>query len=103
MRLCEALGVAVAAALLLSTPAAGDNHTFIIANNPDGYGIDRCLANGEPCGVAIASAYCQSQSFTRANSFRKIGRDEITGAVPTSGKNACAGSCDSFVAIECMR
>ena len=72
-------------------------------NNADGYGIDRCLANGERCGATVATAYCQSQSFALAKSFRKIERDEITGAVPTSGKNACAGSCDSFVAIECSR
>jgi hypothetical protein len=32
--------LAVAGALLLTEPAAAENHTFIIANNPDGYGID---------------------------------------------------------------
>ena len=93
----------VAGALLLAAPAAAENRIFIIANNADGYGIDRCLANGERCGVTVATAYCQSQSFAQAKSFRKIERDDITGAVPTNGKNACAGSCDSFVAIECSR
>ena len=102
MRIFGALRVTVAAALL-TAPAAAENHTFVIANNPDGYGIDRCLANGERCGVTVATAYCESQSFVRAKSFRKIERDEITGAVPTSGKNACSGSCDSFIAIECSR
>jgi hypothetical protein len=97
------IGFAVAGALLLAAPAAAENRIFIIANNADGYGIDRCLANGERCGVTVATAYCQSQSFAQAKSFRKIERDDITGAVPTSGKNACAGSCDSFVAIECSR
>jgi len=96
-------GIAVGGALLLSAPAAAESRTFIIANNADGYGIDRCLANGEPCGVTVATAYCQSRSFALAKSFRRIERDDITGAVPTSGKNACAGSCDSFVAIECSR
>ena len=103
MGILRRFGLAVAGALLLSAPAAAENRIFIIANNADGYGIDRCLANGEPCGVTVATAYCQSQSFARAKSFRKIERDDITGAVPTSGKNACAGSCDSFVAIECSR
>src|SRR5436305_12003857 len=93
----------IAGVLVLTAPAAAENHTFIIANNPDGYGIDRCLANGEPCGRTVAGAYCESQSFTEVQSFRRIERDEITGAVPTSGRNACAGSCDSFVAIECSR
>ena len=97
------LALAVAGAALLGAPAAAESHIFIVANSADGYGIDRCLANGEPCGVPVATAYCQSQSFVQAKSFRKIERDDITGAVPTSGKNACAGSCDSFVAIECAR
>jgi hypothetical protein len=97
------LGMTVAAALVLSAPAAAESRVFIIANNADGYGIDRCLANGERCGVTVATAYCQSQSFAQVKSFRKIERDDITGAVPASGKNRCAGSCESFVAIECSR
>ena len=50
----------------------------------------------------VATAYCQSQSFALAKSFRKVEREEITGAVPT-GSGACAGGCESFVAIECSR
>jgi hypothetical protein len=74
------------------------------SNNADGYGVDRCLATGEQCGNVVATSYCQSQSFAKAQSFRKVDRDEITGAVPTSGRSACAGgSCDSFVAITCSR
>jgi hypothetical protein len=103
MRAFGQFGIVAAAALLISVPAVAENRVFIIANNADGYGVDRCLANGERCGTVVATAYCQSQSFALAKSFRKIERDEITGAVPTSGKNACAGSCDSFVAIECSR
>ena len=103
MGIFRPLAFAVANAALLSAPVAAENHIFVIANNADGYGIDRCLANGEPCGATVATVYCQSQSFTQAKSFHRIERDDITGAVPTSGKNACAGSCDSFVAIECSR
>jgi hypothetical protein len=83
--------------------ARAENRTFIIPSNADGYGVDRCLASGERCGMTVATAYCQSQSFDQARSFRKLDRDEITGAVPTSGKNACLGGCDSFVAIICSR
>jgi hypothetical protein len=97
------VAVALTAADLLSGEAAAEKRTFIIPSNADGYGVDRCLANGERCGSVVATAYCQSQSFASAKSFRRIDRDEITGAVPTSGKNACVGSCDSFVAIECAR
>ena len=96
------LGLAIAGALALTAPAAAENRIFIIANNADGYGVDRCLATGEHCGATVATAYCQSQAFALAKSFRKIEREEITGAVPTSSK-ACSGGCESFVAIECSR
>lgn len=97
-----------AAALLVACccggmAAAAENRTFIIPNNPDGYGVDRCLANGDPCGASVAAAYCQSQSFARASTFQKVEKDEITGAVPTSSRHACIGNCDSYVAITCSR
>ena len=93
----------LASVLLASAPAAAENRLFVIANNPDGYGIDRCLASGEHCGTTVATAYCQSQDFASAKSFRKIDREEITGAVPTSATSICTGNCESFVAIECSR
>jgi hypothetical protein len=97
------LGIMLIAGLAFGSPASAENRTFIIPSNADGYGVDRCLANGERCGMVVATAYCQSQSFARARSFQKVDREEITGAVPTSGKNACqGGSCD-FVAIVCSR
>jgi len=89
---------------LSAVTASAENRTFIIPSDASGYGVDRCLTNGERCGMTVATAYCQSQSFAQARSFRKLDRDEITGAVPTSGKYACQGaSCDSFVAIICSR
>jgi hypothetical protein len=98
------VALAVVAAAVLAGPAAAETRTFIIANNASGYGVDRCLAGGDACGAPVATAYCQSQSFAQARSFRKVDRDEITGAVPTSGNNAChGGACDEFVAIECQR
>ena len=102
MRTLAPFGVVIAS-LLLAGAASAENRTFIIPNNPDGYGIDRCLANGERCGSVVATSYCQSQSFVQARSFRRVDRDEITSVVPTSGRNACIGSCESFVAIECTR
>ena len=103
MRISGRFGLVIAGALSLSAPAAAENRIFIIANNADGYGVDRCLANGERCGTSVATAYCQSQSFAQAKSFRKVDREEITVAVPASTNNACGASCDSFVAIECSR
>ena len=103
MRKFKSFGAALLIACCCSGMAAAENRTFIIPNNPDGYGVDRCLANGEACGASVAAAYCQSQAFARASTFQKIERDEITGAVPTSGRHACVGSCDSYVAITCSR
>jgi len=102
MRRLARWGVALAGALSFVTPALAENRIFIVANHADGYGVDRCLANGEHCGVTVATAYCQSQSFALAKSFRKIEREEITGAVPAGG-SVCSGGCESFVAIECSR
>jgi hypothetical protein len=78
--------------------AQAEKRIFIIANNPDGYGVDRCLASGASCGMAVATAYCRSREFSQAASFRKVDRDEITGAIPTA-----TGRADEFVAIECSR
>src|SRR3954462_1319864 len=102
MRIGARLGLGIAGMLALSAAAFAEARVFIVANHADGYGVDRFLATGERCGVTVATAYCQSQAFAQAKSFRKIDRDEITGAVPTGGK-ACSGGCESFVAIECSR
>jgi hypothetical protein len=102
MRLAVAIAT-LAAVLFGSISAQAEKRIFIIANNSDGYGVDRCLASGESCGKPLANAYCQSRDFATAASFRKIEREEITGAVPASG-GACRGSsCEQFVAIECSR
>jgi hypothetical protein len=101
MRFVIALTAFVAAA---SAAEAEERRIFIIANNGDGYGIDRCLANGSPCGAAAASAYCRSKDFQKAISYQKVERDEITGAVPQTASQSCrAGDCDQYVAIVCTR
>jgi hypothetical protein len=104
MRFLARFGLALAAAVVMAAAAAkAEDRVFIIANHADGYGVDRCLSEGERCGTVVATAYCQSQAFTLAKSFRKVEREEITGAVPASTSKVCAGSCESFVAIECSR
>ena len=91
--------------LFTAGSALAERRLFIIANNADGYGVDRCLASGAKCGAAAAQAYCKSREYTQAGNFRKVDRDDITGAIPTAGvSGACHGaSCDEFVAIECTR
>ena len=97
-----ALAFCAALYVNVSVSAPAEKRTFIVANNADGYGIDRCLATGAACGAAAATAYCRSRDFNRAASYRRLDRDEITGAVPTG--NACTGAaCNEFVAIECSR
>jgi hypothetical protein len=91
------------AVLCASLPAQAEKRIFIIANNADGYGVDRCLATGASCGAAAAAAYCRAREFNQAASFRKVEREEITGAVPASSTACNGGSCEEFVAIECAR
>jgi hypothetical protein len=94
----------VAAVLLSVATAQAEKRLFIIANNADGYGVDRCLASGASCGQPVANTYCKSHEFAQALSFRKVDRDDITGAIPASGPGSCkGGTCDDFVAIECSR
>ena len=97
--------IAAAALVLFGTAAAqAEKRVFIIANNADGYGVDRCLASGAPCGEAVANSYCHSREFAQALAYRKVDRDDITGAIPQSGPGSCHGAnCDEFVAITCSR
>ena len=99
------IAASVIAAMVLSAAAArAEKRLFIIANNSDGYGVDRCLAAGGACGQKVANSYCRSREFAQALSFRKVDRDDITGAIPSSGPGSCGGGpCEHFVAIECTR
>jgi hypothetical protein len=94
------LAALVLAATAFSTAAHAEKRTFIIANNSDGYGVDRCLASGATCGVAVATAYCKSRDYAQVASFRKVDHDEITGAVPSTNGSSAR---DEFVAIECSK
>src|SRR5262245_40878251 len=90
----------VLAGAVFGTAAQAEKRTFIITNNSDGYGVDRCLATGASCGAAVATAYCKSHDYVEAASFRRIEREEIAGAVPTTTGTSAR---DEFVAIECLR
>jgi hypothetical protein len=97
------LFAAAACLLAWASPAGAETRVFIIENQPDGYGVDACLASGANCGKPVASAYCQSREFGRAVSFRKIDPEEITG-VSFGGKTSCrTRGCGEYVAIECTR
>jgi hypothetical protein len=106
--------ITAVSALLLTSGAKAEKqnetlperHIFVIANNADDYGVDRCLASNAACGTTVANAYCHSHEYAQALSFRKVERDDIAGAITTSRSDdrSCSGSsCGEFVAIECSR
>ena len=96
--------LSAAAFLATASMAFADSRVFIVANQPDGYGIDQCLARSEKCGAHAARSYCQSREFAQATAYRRVDPDEITGAVPGGGSEKCTGSgCGEYVAITCQR
>ena len=93
----------MAAVLFGAGAASAERRLFIVANNPDGYGVDRCLAGGGSCGTTVANSYCHSHEFAQATSVQNVDRDDITGAIPNDGPDACHGTKCNYVAIECTR
>ena len=85
------------------SPAQAEKRVFIVTSNANGYGVDRCLISGGKSGNAVAASYCHSKEFSKALSFRKIDRDDITGAIPGEKENCPKGVCEGYVAIECAR
>lgn len=97
-------GLLIAGMAAFSVPALAETH-IIVVNNSDGYGIDQCLAAGEACGKAAASALCRSRQFARAETFGRLDRKEITGGLPKEfSADFCEGrGCPEIVAITCSR
>jgi hypothetical protein len=100
----RSISALLACVSLFVGPAAwADSRVFIIANQPDGYGVDQCLAKGEKCGAHVAQSYCQSRNFAQASSYRRVDPDEITGSVPKAGENCGHSGCGEYIAITCQR
>lgn len=85
--------------LSLATSAQAEQRMFIVANDADGYGVDRCLASG----AAAANAYWKTQDFAEAATYHKADRNDITGAAPSSAAGACRDNRCEVVAILCTR
>ena len=97
--------VSLFALLYISQPpsAQAERRMFIVANDADGYGVDRCLAAGEKCGAAAANAYCKTQAFAQATAYHKVDRADLTAAITDASSGDCGnGLCDA-VAIVCTR
>ena len=92
------------AGLLAARPAMAEIHIFLV-DSSDGYGVDRCLASGEACGGAAASALCRTKEYAMAVDFGRIDPAQITGGVSSVTQvQACQGrSCPDIVAITCSR
>ena len=98
------LALVALACLCTASIARADNRMFIVANQPDGYGIDQCLARGATCGAPAARAYCQSRHFSEATAFRRMETDDVTGAIPVSDRTNCDRSgCGQYIVITCHR
>jgi hypothetical protein len=94
----------IAAVLALAAPAQAETRIFVIGND-DGYGIDRCLAAGERCGEAAATALCRAREYAQAVQFGRIDPSEVTGGRPDAARMArCEGpGCAETITITCSR
>jgi hypothetical protein len=97
------VGLVAALCFGFVTSASAERRMFFVANDSDGYGIDRCLASGAKCGTAVANAYCKRQSFAEAATFHKAVQIDITSAIPVEGVDSCRRSSCDVVAIVCTR
>jgi len=91
------------ACLSQSTSAQAERRMFIVANDADGYGVDRCLASGEKCGAAAANAYCRTQAFAQAATYHKADHSDLTGTISDAGGGSCREGACNVVAIVCTR
>lgn len=95
---------AIAAISSMPTAAAAQSRVFIITNEPDGYGVDQCLAKSQTCGASAARSFCNTREFTEATAFRRVDPDEITGSASSASTGKCPGpGCPEYVAITCKR
>ena len=94
-----------AAFIAAASTASADSRVFIVANQPVGYGVDQCLADGARCSASAARAYCRSHDFRTASAYRRLDPDEVTSAIPASTGGTCAGAAcaAAYVAITCER
>ena len=96
-----ALAVLLSFAFVASSRA--EQQRFLVGNDADGYGIDRCLALGEKCGLAAANAYCRTREFAVAASYHKVDHEDLTGATVKVASGNCVDEGCNVVAIVCLR
>ena len=92
-----------AAALYFNVSAQAEKRIFIIANNADGYGVDRCLATGARlrrgrCHRLLPVARLRQAGLLPQGRARRDHRRD-----PGRRRRLQGGACNEFVAIECPR
>ncbi|NJO53690.1 MAG: hypothetical protein HC829_01610 [Bacteroidales bacterium] len=108
MRFPRPLLSAVAAfGLSVTAAAAVETETFVISNF-DGYGVDQCLAEGRPCGQAVAAAWCRSREYNSVVDFGRLDRTNSAGTRQASqgaqlAANCTGRACGELIAIICAR
>ena len=94
--------IAIAAALLATTPAlAQDVASFVVAND-DGYGADACLESGGACGQPIATAWCVANGYHSSIDFRPQTAADMTGTIDTPTRIAAVTG-SSAIIITCEK
>lgn len=102
----------LAAALICANGAAFAETRIFLLESTGGYGVDTCLANGEPCGETLASAWCRAHDYTRAIDFGQVTGSisapnplrPVASADAADPRGGCSGNfCPSMVAITCTR
>lgn len=67
---------AVALAPIERTRAQGPKEFVFSAS--DGYGVGECLTGQNPCGRLVADAWCESNGYARAHSWRRAEAGDVT-------------------------
>lgn len=91
----------VVASFAAVTAASAESRTYVIANQPGEYGVDQCLSTGARCGTLIANAFCESNGFAKARTFRVADATDVTNSVTPVSTGSSTGP--QMIAIECER
>lgn len=96
----------VAALLILASGTARAETRIFLIENSDAYGIDRCLAEGEPCGERLATAWCRSHDYNRVLDYGRVASAGPLTPIASAPANrpSCTGAlCPGVVTITCNR
>ena len=92
--------IGLAALLYLASGIArAEQHMFLVANDADGYGTDRCLASGS----AARQRPMLTATFPVTASYHKVEEGDLAGATAKDAPGNCKDDRCDVVAIVCLR